>query len=126
MSDRGRRRGERGAYRRSSAPAGGPERGEESMKRTWFGRVNVVVLAIVIALAGCADACNGCGSKIGEEAAKHLTKTVDNFVNQMPSILKQIDSLIENNLDQVGEEMARQIQEVNKLLRENIDGINGA
>lgn len=87
---------------------------------------HALLAALLVLLAGCADACDGCGSHLGEEAAKKLGGTVDNFVNQMPAILGQIDGLLENNLGAISDGLAKQIQEVNKLLRENIDGINAA
>lgn len=87
---------------------------------------HALLAAFLVSLAGCADACDGCGAHLGEEAAKKLGGTVDNFVNQMPAILGQIDGLLENNIGAISDGLAKQIQEVNKLLRENIDGINAA
>jgi hypothetical protein len=83
-----------------------------------------LLLAVCLVLAGCADACDGCGAHLGEESAKVLGGTVDNFVNKMPGLLDQINSLLENNIDAISDGLAQQIQEVNKLLRQNIDGIN--
>lgn len=87
---------------------------------------HAMLAAFLALVAGCADACDGCGAHLGEEAAKKLGGTVDNFVNQMPAILGQIDTLLENNIGAISEGLAKQIQEVNKLLKENVDGINAA
>jgi hypothetical protein len=79
-----------------------------------------VLLALFLTLTGCAD----CGKNIGEGVAKQLTGSVDNFVNQMPGMLGQIDHLLENNIGAISDGLAKQIQEINRLLRQNIDGIN--
>ena len=89
---------------------------------SWLG--SSVLLCVV--LSGCYDACNGCGSGLGKDAAEKLTGSVDHLVDALPGLLAQIDSTIANNIGKVDEALAHQIQEVNKLLKENIDGINAA
>lgn len=88
-------------------------------------RINALLLAVSIVLSGCSD-CTGCGSEIGREASKELTKSIDKTVAALPGIIEQIDKLIENNIGAIDETLAHQIQETNKLLKENIDGINAA
>jgi hypothetical protein len=81
-----------------------------------------MLTALLVLLAGC----DGCGSHIGEEAAKKLSGTVDNFVNQVPAIIDQIDKLLNDNIGAISEGLARQIQETNKLLKDNVAGIDAA
>jgi len=92
-------------------------------KRSWVSPPLLVALSLMM---GCADACNGCGSGLGKDAAQQLTKSIDHVVDQLPGIIKQIDDLLANNIGQLDATLAHQIQEVNNLLKQNIDGINGA